>query len=192
VQIFENRGETMGCSNEHPHGQVWALDAQPSEILGEDRQQSVYFEQHGSPLLLDYALREQAKNERTVCINTHWIAVVPWWATWPFETLLLPLQPVATLPELTSAQRAALADILGRLLRGYDQLFAVPFPYSMGWHGAPRSADHKSWQVHAHFYPPLLRSASVRKHMVGFEMLGESQRDLTPERAAELLRRVIQ
>ncbi|WP_439102877.1 UDP-glucose--hexose-1-phosphate uridylyltransferase [Congregibacter sp.] len=191
VQIFENRGATMGCSNAHPHGQIWALDALPSEIKVEDQQQAAYLDQHATPLLLDYAQQELAKGERTVCSNADWLAVVPWWATWPFEVLLLPLQPVANLPALSEAQRESLAAILQQLLGAYDQLFAVPFPYSMGWHGAPASTAATHWQLHAHFYPPLLRSATVRKHMVGFEMLGESQRDLTPERAAQQLREAL-
>ncbi|MDP5054948.1 MAG: galactose-1-phosphate uridylyltransferase, partial [Congregibacter sp.] len=188
VQIFENRGATMGCSNAHPHGQVWALNDLPSEIILESRQQQRYFEEHGAALLLDYARQEQDKTDRVVCDNADWIAVIPWWASWPFEVLLLPLHPVATMPDLTVSQRHSLAAILKQLLGAYDRLFAVPFPYSMGWHGAPSSADKSHWQLHGHFYPPLLRSATVRKHMVGFEMLGESQRDLTPERAAEQLR----
>ncbi|EAQ96011.1 UDP-glucose--hexose-1-phosphate uridylyltransferase [Congregibacter litoralis] len=191
VQIFENRGATMGCSNAHPHGQIWAMDALPGEIKVEEQQQAAYFEKHATPLLLDYARQEMAQGERSVCANKHWLAVVPWWATWPFEILLLPLEPVSSLPALSNAQRDALALILQQLLGTYDQLFAVPFPYSMGWHGAPGSVAAPHWQLHAHFYPPLLRSATVRKHMVGFEMLGESQRDLTPERAAEQLRRAL-
>ncbi|WP_414979605.1 UDP-glucose--hexose-1-phosphate uridylyltransferase [Congregibacter sp.] len=191
VQIFENRGATMGCSNAHPHGQVWALDNLPSEIIVEARQQSAYLDKHGLPMLLDYAHKERGKSQRVVCSNDHWIAVVPWWATWPYEVLLLPLHQVARMQDLTATQRSSLADILKRLLGAYDQLFCVPFPYSMGWHGAPTSASKEPWQLHAHFFPPLLRSATVRKHMVGFEMLGESQRDLTPERAAEQLRKVM-
>lgn len=191
VQIFENRGATMGCSNAHPHGQIWALDALPSEIIVEDRQQAAYLDEHGLPMLLDYAHKENDKGERMVCCNAHWIAVVPWWATWPYEVLLLPLQQVATLLDLGTEQHDSLAEILKRLLSAYDRLFCVPFPYSMGWHGAPGTAKKDAWQLHAHFFPPLLRSATVRKHMVGFEMLGESQRDLTPERAAEHLRKVM-
>jgi UDPglucose--hexose-1-phosphate uridylyltransferase len=191
VQIFENRGAAMGCSNAHPHGQIWALDTQPSEVSIEDRTQANYFREHQRPLLLDYAERELTRKERLVCHNEHWVAVVPWWATWPFEVLLLPLAPVSRLPELDATQRDALAAILKQLLGAYERLFATPFPYSMGWHGAPTSVTGAHWQLHAHFYPPLLRSATVRKHMVGFEMLGESQRDLTPERAAEQLRRVV-
>lgn len=188
VQIFENRGATMGCSNAHPHGQIWALDTAPSEIIVEARQQTHYFEQHNSPMLLDYAQKELRQSDRVVCVNDHWLVVVPWWATWPYEVLLLPLQPVATLADLHKEQHISLAAILNKLLGAYDRLFSVSFPYSMGWHGAPASAPKEPWQLHAHFYPPLLRSATVRKHMVGFEMLGESQRDLTPERAADQLR----
>lgn len=191
VQIFENRGATMGCSNAHPHGQIWALDAQPSEIIIESRQQASYFQEHQEPLLLAYAQRELAAKERIVCANSDWLAVVPWWATWPFETLLLPLHSVQNLEDLSDTRRDTLAALLSTLLQCYDQLFNVSFPYSMGWHGAPRSQKKAHWQLHAHFYPPLLRSASVRKHMVGFEMLGESQRDLTPEKAAATLRRFV-
>ena len=188
VQIFENRGAAMGCSNMHPHGQIWALDTLPSEAQIEDRQQEGYFREHGRPLLLDYAEREMALGERIVCVNDDWLVVVPWWAVWPFEVLLLPRFPVSHLPHLGEGARQALATILAELLGAYERLFATPFPYSMGWHGAPGARQSSHWQLHAHFYPPLLRSAAVRKHMVGFEMLGESQRDLTPEDAAARLR----
>lgn len=191
VQVFENRGAAMGCSNMHPHGQIWALDTVPSEADVEDRQQRDYFDNHGCALLIDYAEREIALGERLVCSNPHWVALVPWWAVWPFEVLLLPRFPVAHLPQLNPEQRSSLAQILRKFLDAYDRLFATPFPYSMGWHGAPGAKASPHWQLHAHFYPPLLRSASVRKHMVGFEMLGESQRDLTAETAAERLRSVL-
>jgi UDPglucose--hexose-1-phosphate uridylyltransferase len=191
VQIFENRGAAMGCSNAHPHGQIWALDYAPSEITTEDAQQAAYLQQHGRPLLLDYAEQELQREERIVCSNAHWVALVPWWATWPFEVLLLPRHPTGDLPLLNSAQRKDLAALLSQLLRTYDRLFAAPFPYSMGWHAAPTSVAGEHWQLHAHFYPPLLRSATVKKHMVGFEMLGEAQRDLTPEQAAAALRAVL-
>lgn len=191
VQVFENRGVAMGCSNMHPHGQIWALDTVPTVAAVEDRQQQRYLEQHGGSLLIDYAERELVSGERVVCANEEWIAVVPWWAVWPFEVLLMPRQPVAHLPYLSEPARTALASILSQLLRAYDRLFATPFPYSMGWHGSPGARASAHWQLHAHFYPPLLRSASVRKHMVGFEMLGESQRDLTAEAAAARLRDVL-
>lgn len=196
VQVFENRGAAMGCSNMHPHGQIWALDAVPTEVAVEDRQQREYLAEHGRPLLLDYAERELTAGERVVCQNDHWIALVPWWAVWPYEVLLLPRAKVSTMPALTEPARNDLAQILQTFLGAYDRLFATPFPYSMGWHGAPGAAgdserNDEHWQLHAHFYPPLLRSASVRKHMVGFEMLAESQRDLTPELAAQQLRNLV-
>ena len=189
VQVFENKGAMMGCSNPHPHGQVWANSFLPNEISGEDTHQYDYYQQHGRPLLLDYALREQSLNERIVCANDDWIVVVPYWAAWPFETLLLPIQPVSRLPDLSDTQRSSLAQIIKQLTCRYDNLFQCSFPFSMGWHGAPfvdTPTDH--WQLHAHFYPPLLRSASVRKFMVGYEMLAETQRDLTAEQAAQQLR----
>jgi UDPglucose--hexose-1-phosphate uridylyltransferase len=190
VQVFENKGAIMGCSNPHPHGQIWASDTLPEEPALEDRCQADYLRQHGSPLLVDYARREEELQERVVVANEHWLAVVPYWATWPFETLLLPRRRhVLRLPELTGSERDQLADVLKRLLTRYDNLFATSFPYSMGWHGAPFHQPHiDHWQLHAHFYPPLLRSATVKKFMVGYEMLGEPQRDLTPEQAARRLR----
>lgn len=197
VQIFENKGAVMGCSNPHPHGQIWTGSALPNEPAKEERQQRAYFEEHGSPLLVDYADLETARPERVVVENKDWLAVVPYWAIWPFEILLLPRRHVLRLPDLTDPERVALADILKRLLTKYDNLFEVSFPYSMGWHGAPTGlsassgqvgGDYPHWQLHAHFYPPLLRSATVKKFMVGYEMLSEAQRDLTPEQAAEQLR----
>jgi UDPglucose--hexose-1-phosphate uridylyltransferase len=192
VQVFENRGAMMGASNPHPHGQIWAGDILPTEPDKEDREQRRYYYQHSSPLLLDYLDLELAQRERIVVENEHWLAVVPFWAVWPFETLLLPKRRVLRLPDLDDAQRHALADILKRLLVRYDNLFEASFPYSMGWHGAPTGPDLGQdmghWQLHAHFYPPLLRSATVRKFMVGYEMLGEPQRDITAEQAAARLR----
>jgi UDPglucose--hexose-1-phosphate uridylyltransferase len=190
VQVFENKGAMMGCSNPHPHGQVWATAHLPQETATEDAQQRAYMAEHGRPLLRDVATRE-ADSERVVEINEDWLAVVPFWAAWPFETLLLPRFAVQRMPQLTGGQRDSLSSILKSLTTRYDNLFRTSFPYSMGWHGAPftaGSSDH--WQLHAHFYPPLLRSASVRKFMVGYEMLAEPQRDITPERAAEMLRAV--
>ncbi len=190
VQVFENKGAMMGCSNPHPHGQVWATAHWPQEIATEDECQRAYFAEHGRALLLDVAEREAA-GERVVEANGDWLAVVPFWAAWPFEVLLLPRFPVQRMPQLNGGQRGSLAAILKAVTTRYDNLFHTSFPYSMGWHGAPfvsGTAEH--WQLHAHFYPPLLRSASVRKFMVGYEMLAEPQRDLTPERAAEMLRSV--
>jgi UDPglucose--hexose-1-phosphate uridylyltransferase len=188
VQVFENKGAVMGCSNPHPHGQIWATSFLPNLPAAEDREQRAYFAEQGRPMLLDVAERE-ADSERVVVATEHWLAIVPYWAAWPFEILLLPRFPVKRLEELQPAQRADLALALKQLTTRYDNLFETSFPYSMGWHGAPYSDDDSQpWQLHAHFYPPLLRSASVRKFMVGFEMLAEAQRDLTPEQAAERLR----
>jgi UDPglucose--hexose-1-phosphate uridylyltransferase len=208
VQVFENKGALMGCSNPHPHGQIWACDFLPNEAQTEDAHQRAHHATHGRPLLLDLAAAEERAGERVVVRTAHWLAVVPFWATWPFETLLLPRFPVQRMEQLDAAQRDDLALALRELTARYDNLFECSFPYSMGWHGAPYEAgdseaaadgateaatraaalDPAPWQLHAHFYPPLLRSATVRKFMVGFEMLAESQRDLTPEQAAERLR----
>ncbi|HUA38393.1 MAG TPA: UDP-glucose--hexose-1-phosphate uridylyltransferase [Candidatus Sulfopaludibacter sp.] len=189
VQIFENKGEIMGCSNPHPHGQIWAGNFLPRFVAPEDRTQKSYLEKHRRPLLLDYLEIELQSKERVIASNPHWLAVVPYWAVWPFELLLLPRRHVQRLPELTADERRSLADILKRSLTRYDNLFETSFPYSMGWHGAPTDDGHyEHWQLHAHFYPPLLRSATVKKFMVGYEMLAEPQRDLTPEQAAQRLR----
>jgi UDPglucose--hexose-1-phosphate uridylyltransferase len=197
VQVFENKGELMGCSNPHPHGQIWAGSALPNEPAKEERQQRAYYQAHGRPLLLDYGDLEAERRERVVVENEGWLALVPYWALWPFETLLLPRRPVSRLPDLDDAERDGLAEILKRLLVKYDNLFQVSFPYSMGWHGAPTGPGADSaetgdatahWQLHAHLYPPLLRSATVKKFMVGYEMLAEAQRDLTAEQAAQRLR----
>jgi UDPglucose--hexose-1-phosphate uridylyltransferase len=189
VQVFENKGAVMGCSNPHPHGQIWATSFLPDLPAREDRNQRDYYAAHGRPMLLDVAEREAAAKERVVVETEHWLAIVPYWAAWPFEILLLPKFTVQRLEDLAPGQRADLAVALKRLTTRYDNLFETSFPYSMGWHGAPYGTDDGSpWQLHAHFYPPLLRSASVRKFMVGFEMLAEAQRDLTPEQAAERLR----
>jgi UDPglucose--hexose-1-phosphate uridylyltransferase len=210
VQVFENKGEIMGCSNPHPHGQIWAGDFIPNEAAKEDRQQLAYRRERRSLLLQDYLRLEGERGERVVVENADWVLLAPFWAVWPFETLLVPRRPVQRLPDLTGPERDALAEILKRLLTRYDNLFEVSFPYSMGWHGAPASppaspasqqgeppgvrgapmdkGDFSHWQLHAHLYPPLLRSATVKKFMVGYEMLAEPQRDLTPEQAAERLR----
>ena len=189
VQVFENRGAMMGSSNPHPHGQIWATDSLGSIAAREDAQQRAYHARHGRSLLLDYVLQEERRGERIVAENDSWLVVVPFWAVWPFETLLLPKAPAGRLSELNEEQRLDLASILKRLLVKYDNLFEVSFPYSMGWHGAPYDADANAhWQLHAHFFPPLLRSARVKKFMVGYEMLAEPQRDITAEGAAQRLR----
>ena len=189
IQVFENRGAVMGSSNPHPHGQLWATDKLGNIPETEDIQQQKYLSEHGSVMLMDYVQQEADLKERIVVENNEWLVVVPYWAVWPFETILLPKQHVLRLPDLNENQRDLLADILKRLLIKYDNLFEVSFPYSMGWHGAPYwDKDVSHWQLHAHFYPPLLRSASVKKFMVGYEMMAESQRDITAEQAAERLR----
>jgi UDPglucose--hexose-1-phosphate uridylyltransferase len=187
VQIFENKGAMMGCSNPHPHGQVWATDYIPQLPATETRTQADWLARHGTSMLAEVAARE-AGGPRSVVETEHWLVITPYWAKWPFETLLLPRFAAQRLPDLNATQRVDLAVALKAITTAYDNLFAASFPYSMGWHGAPfDGADHPEWQLHAHFYPPLLRSAAVRKFMVGYEMLAEAQRDLTPEQAAERL-----
>ncbi|XP_021783109.2 galactose-1-phosphate uridylyltransferase isoform X2 [Papio anubis] len=185
VQIFENKGAMMGCSNPHPHCQVWASSFLPDIAQREERSQQTYKSQHGEPLLMEYSRQELLRKERLVLTSEHWLVLVPFWATWPYQTLLLPRRHVQRLPELTPAERDDLASIMKKLLTKYDNLFETSFPYSMGWHGAPTGseagANWDHWQLHAHYYPPLLRSATVRKFMVGYEMLAQAQRDLTPE-----------
>jgi UDPglucose--hexose-1-phosphate uridylyltransferase len=188
VMIFENRGAMMGASNPHPHGQLWATAHVPNELAREDARQRDWLAAHGTPLLDAYREREAAAGDRVVLANADWVAVVPWWAAWPFETLVLPVRPVAAIDALDSAARVALATLMGQLLRGYDRLFDTPCPYTFGWHQARFGDDSPHFMLHGHIYPPLLRSASVRKHMVGFEMLAMPQRDLTPEDAAARLR----
>jgi UDPglucose--hexose-1-phosphate uridylyltransferase len=192
VTIFENRGEMMGASNPHPHGQIWATQSVPNELAREDARQLAWAGEHGEPLLSSYLAREVASGERIVCENETFVALAPYWAAWPFETLILPRWPVSGLDGLTHQEFDGLADVLHRLTRAYDRLFGVPFPYSMGIHQRPcRLAEESHFTMHVHFYPPLLRSASVRKFMVGFEMLAMPQRDLTPEEAAARLRAVL-
>lgn len=189
VQIFENKGSIMGCSMPHPHGQVWAQKNLPDIAEKEENSQRSYHLKYNSALLLDYVNREIDLKERIVRQNEDWVALVPYWATWPFEIILLPRFSVSRMTDLSSDQQKTLASMLSQITIVYDNLFQCSFPYSMGWHGAPFSDSSDShWQLHAHFFPPLLRSATVRKFMVGYEMLGEKQRDLTPEQAASLLR----
>ncbi len=197
VQLFENKGAIMGCSNPHPHGQIWASDSLPNEPGKEDARQSEYFQKNGTLLLQDYLARELELKERIIVENEYWVVVIPFWALWPYETLLLPKQHIPSMDVLPEDAKAPLAQILKTFLSAYDKLFGCSFPYSMGWHGTPgKSADGSMgnsnyWQLHAHFYPPLLRSATVKKFMVGYEMLGEPQRDITPEQAAAKLRDLI-
>ena len=192
VQVFENKGAMMGCSSLHPHGQIWAGDFVPNELADEDREQAAWYDRHGTVLLDQLVMRELDEGTRIVAVNAHWLAVVPFWAAWPFEVLLIARDRVAQIAALDSSARDALARILRAITGRYDSLFDCAMPYSMGWHQAPgTSTAPDAWRLHAHFYPPLLRSATVRKFMVGFEMLAEPQRDLTPEAAAARLRAVI-
>uniref|UniRef100_T1IWR3 Galactose-1-phosphate uridylyltransferase n=1 Tax=Strigamia maritima TaxID=126957 RepID=T1IWR3_STRMM len=185
VQIFENRGDVMGCSNPHPHCQIWASSFLPDEPRIKDKMQLEYYRKHGRPLLLDYIEIELKKKDRIVAENEHWLILVPYWATWPFETMLLPKRHVLRLQDLKREEKESLAAAMKLLLTKYDNLFQVSFPYSMGWHGAPTGdyfeEDNQHWQLHALYFPPLLRSANVKKFMVGYEMLAQVQRDLTPE-----------
>jgi UDPglucose--hexose-1-phosphate uridylyltransferase len=188
VQVFENKGAIMGCSNPHPHGQIWAGNFLPRLVALEEQAQKCYAGEQGHALLCEYAQRELDEKVRVIEQNEHWVMMVPYWATWPFELLLTPRRHVLRFPDLTAPERLALAGILKLGLTRYDNLFQTSFPYSMGWHGAPNDGgEYPHWQLHAHFYPPLLRSATVKKFMVGYEMLAEAQRDLTPEQAARRL-----
>jgi UDPglucose--hexose-1-phosphate uridylyltransferase len=189
VQIFENRGAMMGASNPHPHGQIWASASVPPEIVKEQGRQRSYWERWGRDLLGDYLDREITARTRLVCDNEAFVALVPFWAIWPFETLIVPRRRVSTIDALTLDERDGLADILKQLLTRCDQLFDAPCPYSLGFHESPAEHQpHPEWRWHAHIYPPVLRSASVRKFMVGYELLASPQRDITPEHAAERLR----
>ena len=189
VEIFENKGEAMGSSNPHPHGQIWAQRSVPLEPAREGERQQAHHERHGRTLLEDYVRLELAREERVVLANDGFVVLVPFWAVWPFETLVVSRRPVPSLSALTDAERDQLADVVKRLTMRYDNLFGVSFPYSAGLHQAPTDGrPHPEWHLHMHFYPPLLRSATVRKFLVGYEMLGEPQRDLTAETAAARLR----
>lgn len=189
VQIFENRGAMMGASNPHPHCQVWATASIPGEPAKELAAQSAYFKAHGRCLLCDYMALEQRQQVRVICENEGFVVLVPFWAVWPFETLACSRRHMGSMDEFTPEDARLLSEILHRVTSVYDRVFGVPFPYSMGFHQSPTDGDeHPEWHFHAHFYPPLLRSASIRKFMVGFEMLGDPQRDITAELAATRLR----
>ncbi len=189
VQIFENRGAMMGASNPHPHGQIWATEHIPNEPALELAAQLDYRTTHNQQLLSSYLELERTQRDRIVAENDTWVALVPFWAVWPFELLVLPIQNVSRIEALTASQRDGLAAILKHVTAAYNRVFDTPFPYSMGLHPAPCDGQpHPEWLLHLHFYPPLLRSATVRKFMVGFELLGSPQRDITPESAAATLR----
>lgn len=189
VQIFENKGAIQGCSNPHPHGQIWASDFIPQEIEKELKNQLEYFKKHNSNLLDDYLKRELAKKERVVYESDFWVVLVPFWAFWPFETIVLPKFKASTFAQLTNEHQNDLAKVIKVITTKYDNLFNCSFPYSMGWHVAPNDGkEHNYWTLHAHFYPPLLRNSKVKKFVAGFELLAEKQRDITPESAACLLK----
>jgi UDPglucose--hexose-1-phosphate uridylyltransferase len=189
VQIFENRGAMMGCSNPHPHGQIWANQTLPNELEKELYSFGAHFQEHSSSLLADYLALELKEQERIVSVNEHFVLLVPFWAVWPFETLVISRRPVSSLLELADDELTALAEILRQAAVRYDNLFQTSFPYTMGFHQRPTDGEqHPEFHLHAHFYPPLLRSATVRKFMVGYEMLAMPQRDITPEAAAAQLR----
>lgn len=191
IQIFENKGGIMGTSNPHPHCQIWATSFLPTVVAKENLTQRNYYKRYKSILLIDYLKNELTRRERVVVENADWVVVTPYWAVWPFETMLLPKTHTIKLQDINIKQEESLSEILKILLVKYDNLFKISFPYSMGLHQAPSGKnDYSPWQLHFHFYPPLLRSATVKKFMVGYEMLAESQRDLTPEQAAQRLREV--
>jgi UDPglucose--hexose-1-phosphate uridylyltransferase len=189
IQIFENKGEIMGCSNPHPHGQIWASGGIPVEIEKETRQQEQYFKSHGRSLLSDYLQLELAQKERIVADNEHFTVLVPFWAVWPFEAMIISKRHMQDITQFRDEEKDSLSDIMRQLLVRYDNLFETSFPYSAGMHQRPvNGGTHEAWHWHMHFYPPLLRSATVKKFMVGYEMLGNPQRDVTAEWAAERLR----
>ncbi len=192
VQIFENRGAMMGASNPHPHCQIWANASLPNEPTKETDRQQAYLKKHNVCLLCNYQVLEAAAQERIIYTNDHFVALVPFWAIWPFEVMLVSREHKASLLELSSSERDSLAQMLKQTTSGFDRIFQTPFPYSMGFHQAPTDGEaHGEWHLHAHFYPPLLRSATVRKFMVGYELLAGPQRDITPESAAHILRQVL-
>jgi UDPglucose--hexose-1-phosphate uridylyltransferase len=189
VQIFENKGAIMGCSNPHPHCQIWSSSSLPTVVSQEQEKQQAYLAENGQPLLLDYLTRELEDKTRVVYVNDHFAVLVPFWAVWPFEAIILPKAHLQSLARFDSAQLRGFADAYRTLTRAYDRIFDCEFPYTAGIHQAPSTtADHPAWQLHMHFYPPLLRSATVKKFMVGYEMLAAPQRDITAESAAEMLR----
>ena len=189
VQIFENKGSVMGCSNPHPHGQIWAQSSLPTQVEKTQNNLNNYFDQHQRTLLQDYIQEELQKDERVVIENDHFVALVPFWAIWPYETMIVSKRAVARITDFTPEEVHHFATILKQLTTKYDNLFETSFPYSSGIHQAPTDGSaHPEWHFHMHFYPPLLRSATVKKFMVGYEMMGESQRDITPEKSAAMLR----
>lgn len=189
VQIFENKGKIMGCSNPHPHGQIWAQSSIPTLIKKTKENLKSYYDQHGSSLLQDYLEKEIEADERIILKNDHFIALVPFWASWPYETMIISKRKAENISQFSEDEKKSFAEILKDLTTKYDNLFNISFPYSSGIHQAPTDGkEHPEWHFHMHFYPPLLRNAEVKKFMVGYEMLAEPQRDITPEQSAEVLK----
>jgi UDPglucose--hexose-1-phosphate uridylyltransferase len=189
VQIFENKGSVMGCSNPHPHGQIWAQSSLPTAVEKTQHNLKVYYDTHGRNLLQDYLNEELNLSERIVIENQHFVALVPFWAVWPFETMIISKRHLGKITDFTAAEITDFALTLKQLTTKYDNLFKTSFPYSSGIHQTPTDGLlHPEWQFHMHFYPPLLRSATIKKFMVGYEMMGESQRDITPEKSAQMLK----
>jgi UDPglucose--hexose-1-phosphate uridylyltransferase len=189
VQIFENKGSIMGCSNPHPHGQIWAQQSLPTEVEKTQLNLKAYFDHHGQTLLYDYLSEELRAKERIVIENEDFVALVPFWAIWPFETMIISKRVFGKITDFSQSETGSFAQIIKELTVKYDNLFETSFPYSSGIHQSPTDGElHPEWHFHMHFYPPLLRSASVKKFMVGYEMLGEAQRDITPEKSAEIIR----
>ncbi|WP_027136999.1 UDP-glucose--hexose-1-phosphate uridylyltransferase [Gaetbulibacter saemankumensis] len=192
VQIFENKGAVMGCSNPHPHGQIWSQSTLPNEVEKKDKQQRAYFEKNSSSLLGDYLKQEQEAEERIIYENDDFLVLVPFWAVWPFETMIAPKKAFKNITELSETESFHFADAISAITKAYDRLFECSFPYSSGIHQAPTNGeDNNHWHFHMSFYPPLLRSATVKKFMVGYEMFGSPQRDITAEQAADRLRALI-
>ncbi|TDU43250.1 UDPglucose--hexose-1-phosphate uridylyltransferase [Gelidibacter sediminis] len=192
VQIFENKGAVMGCSNPHPHGQIWSQSTLPNEVEKKDLHQKTYYDTHKSSLLGDYLKQELEAHERIIYQNDHFVVLTPFWAVWPFETMIVPKYNYTNISELSDAESIAFADAISKITKAYDALFQVSFPYSSGIHQAPTNGqDNSHWHWHMSFYPPLLRSATVKKFMVGYEMFGSPQRDITAEQAADRLRALV-
>lgn len=189
VQIFENKGQMMGCSNPHPHGQIWAQSSLPSIIAKTQENLKKYFEKNGTSLLEDYIKKELEINERIILENEDFVAIVPFWAVWPYETMIVSKLKIENLLQFSEAEKRSLASMIKDVTTKYDNLFEISFPYSAGIHQSPTDGDpHPEWHFHMHFYPPLLRNAEVKKFMVGYEMLAEPQRDITPEQSAQVLK----
>jgi UDPglucose--hexose-1-phosphate uridylyltransferase len=189
VQIFENKGAVMGCSNPHPHGQIWSQSSLPTLVAKTQANLKKYFDENGRSLLSDYLAEELQKKERIVLENEHFAVLVPFWAIWPYETLIVSKRHFGNLTQMTAEETTAFADAMKRITVKYDNLFETSFPYSSGIHQTPTDGqEHPEWHLHMHFYPPLLRSASVKKFMVGYEMMAEAQRDISPEKSAAILR----